>query len=73
MGYVALKCPSFANRDSEAVFSEIFSCSIFDKLRMEEKHIFQTCYMLKGHCGKCGEDVTHLYLKMAKFIRSTCS
>ena len=37
MGYVALKCPSFANRDSEAVFSEIFSCSIFDKLRMEEK------------------------------------
>ena len=35
MGYVALKCPSFANRDSEAVFSEIFSCSIFDKLRIE--------------------------------------
>ena len=27
---------------------------------MEEKHIFQTCYMLKGHCDKCGEDVTHL-------------
>ena len=35
--YLALNCPSFANRDSEAVFSEIFSCSIFDKLRMEEK------------------------------------
>ena len=55
--YLALNCPSFANRDSEAVFSEIFSCSIFDKLRMEEKHIFQTCYMLKGHCDKDGEDV----------------
>ena len=37
--YLALNCPSFANRDSEAVFSEIFSCSIFDKLRMEEKYI----------------------------------
>ena len=38
--YLALNCPSFANLDSEAVFSEIFSCSIFDKLRMEEKDIF---------------------------------
>ena len=38
--YLALNCPSFANH-SEAVFSEIFSCSIFDKLRMEEKYIFR--------------------------------
>ena len=39
--YLALNCPSFANH-SEAVFSEIFSCSIFDKLKMEKKYIFQT-------------------------------
>ena len=29
---------------------------MFDKLRIEERNMFQTSYMLKGHCDNCGED-----------------
>ena len=55
--FLALNCPSFANRDCESIFSEIFSNCIFNKLRIEERNLFLTCYMLKGHCDNCGEDL----------------
>ena len=40
--FLALNCTSFANRDCEAKFSEIFSSCVFDKFIKEEKDIFQT-------------------------------
>ena len=30
---------------------------ISNKLRIEERNLFLTCYMLKGHCDNCGEDL----------------
>ena len=44
--FLALNCPSFANRDCDAIFSEIFSSCMFDKLRIEERNMFQTSYIL---------------------------
>ena len=51
--FISQKCPSFANRDCNAQFSEIFSSCIFSFLTQEEKAIFMTRYNLKAFCNVC--------------------
>ena len=51
--FISQKCPSFANRDCNVQFSEIFSSCIFSFLTQEEKAIFMTRYNLKAFCNVC--------------------
>lgn len=55
--YLVQNCPSFANRNCDAQFSEIFSSCIFNTLSEQEKVLFMTSYKLRGYCD-CNEDVS---------------
>ena len=51
-------CGSFANKNSDAQFSEIFSSVIFSRLLHEERILFQTRCRLDGFCNLCNKDLS---------------
>ena len=50
-------CPSFANRDANAIFSEIFSSNVFNTFLDSEKNLFETSFSLSGCCMGCNENL----------------
>jgi len=46
-------CRSFAARDMNAEFSEIFSSEIFRNITDQEKQVFHTSFQLTGFCSNC--------------------
>ena len=53
--FLATACPSFVNRDANAIFSEIFS--IFATFTLSERNLFQTISTLTGKCSNCNENL----------------
>ena len=49
-------CGTFANRNSNAEFSEIFSSNIFEKLSEGEKNLFEISCEFKGTCCVCDSE-----------------
>lgn len=47
-------CGTFANKDNDAQFSEIFSGNLFKILSKGEKEFFETNYEVRGTCNSCG-------------------
>ena len=54
--YIVSECSSFAPRNCDAEFSQIFTGSIFGNLSTEEKLLFQTSYSVEGTCLRCNKN-----------------
>ena len=66
--YLAQNCQSFANRDCDAQFSDIFSSAIFNNLLEKERNLFQTCYKLLGTCMACDAELLTQCTVMLNYV-----
>ena len=62
-------CPSFANRDCNAEFSQIFTVEMIDNLTEQESDLFETRYILEGICSSCGEDLSLCCRTLLNYVR----
>ena len=61
-------CESFRARNSDAVFSDIFSSNFFKTLSQQEQQIFETKINSKGICHQCHVEKEYESTELVNFI-----
>ena len=68
--YIRQICPTFARRDCDASFSEIFSDRNFNSWTPAERNLFETKFDVTGTCKYCGHN---LLVEGREIINFICS